>query len=711
MSTLSRLPSLLRLCLCAVLAAPGVLAAGPIDDLAAQTWIQAESRHFKIVTDQPEATARRLLTDLETLRYISTRVRGVETVETAPPLTILAVGGRNSFSQLGLRETVGGVFNISRHGYSALANVAGYVSRTNESMPARTILLHEYHHFLMRLTPVTLAMPMWYDEGMAEYWSSLTIEGDQARFGRPVDGMHREYHLSNAGGEFTMDTAHLFGVTKLKFDDTRASNDEIGSFYAQARYAIHYFQSTRELRAQLERYITLYNSGIGQQRAAQLAFGKTYPELDKEIVRYLNRKIVVRGFKIGMGGLELPPIDMAVRSLDRRAVWATFAQVLPRYAPMNKELGGALLAANRRINPDDPDAHRLHFNHAGNDSDSDLNALVKRFPHHAALLATQGHHMRRYGDAMRETGLDGWVGQLHAARAVLLRAYRADPTLALTYYGLGELQSQLPGTDGLAEGIASMDTAVIYERDAESLRKLARLYLRAGHTAQALGAMRSAVAFASDTESPDFDLALLENLEMLHGPVAPDAAVTATGLAWPDGATYTGPVRDSKPAGNGKYTRSNGSWYEGPFDNGVPHGQGKLVSDRGLTYEGQFERGIARGAGRLQYGHAGALVDYQGQVAHALPSGTGVLTGPSGRNEGEFLDGLPHGAHTYTPPAGPKASGTWRFGMFTWPALGDIVFTGAVSGKGERHGEGWCRPVDNPAALRACTYRDGKRID
>jgi len=214
-----------------------------------------------------------------------------------------------------------------------------------------------------------------------------------------------------------------------------------------------------------------------------------------------------------------------------------------------------------------------------------------------------------------------------------------------------------------------------------------------------------------ELEESMLDIALLENLEMLHGPVAAGATITATGLAWPDGASYTGNVRDKKPAGSGRYTRLNGSYYEGPFEDGLPHGQGKLVSDSGMRYEGRFERGVARGAGRLVFPAGGPMLSYQGQVEHALPSGAGVFVTSAGSYDGQFQEGAPHGPVTFTRASGAKVSGTWRFGKLNWPAAADVLFTGGVSSKGERHGNGWCRPVDNPTEFSLCEYRDGKRVD
>jgi hypothetical protein len=152
-----------KIAACLLLLSAWAHAASDIDELANQAWISVESANFRIVTDQPEKVGRAMLSDLENLRYLSNHVRGAEALP-GPPLTILAMGKRN-LRKLKLPEGMNGVFSISRTGYAALAGVGGYEAATDTGSVARSTLLHEYHHFLLHLSPDTMAYPRWYDEG------------------------------------------------------------------------------------------------------------------------------------------------------------------------------------------------------------------------------------------------------------------------------------------------------------------------------------------------------------------------------------------------------------------------------------------------------------------------------------------------------------------------------------------------------------------
>ena len=60
-----------------------------VADLIDKNWIEIDSPNFRVVTEQPEDVARRMIVDLENLRYISNRVRGAQSLD-GPPLTIVA---------------------------------------------------------------------------------------------------------------------------------------------------------------------------------------------------------------------------------------------------------------------------------------------------------------------------------------------------------------------------------------------------------------------------------------------------------------------------------------------------------------------------------------------------------------------------------------------------------------------------------------------
>lgn len=681
--------------------------AGNINDLVDQNWIEIDSPNFRVVTDQPEDVARHMIVDLENLRYISNRVRGAQSLD-GPPLTIVAMG-RSSFATLGLPRNMAGVFQLSRLGYAAVARIEDYVTSAAASDVSRAIILHEYHHFLLHYSPETTAYPRWYDEGMSEYWSSLVIQDGMAWFGHPVEGSHREDWLADRTGRINLDTKWLFNTNKLSYDNsTRAGKIDMARFYACAKYAIHYFNSSPELRRQLAHYLRLHNMGLSEDQAVRIAFKKSYEELDVDMRRYVERRMMARGFSTGKDGLDLPQVQVKVTKLDRPATYAVLADVVPRFAKRDADMMRELVETNLKLHPDDPKATILAVNRrVVDDGMARLDALLKRYPNDANLLAARAEGLDMAAAAMHDTGVPGWEAPLKEARDLARRAITADPSNPLAYFTLGHVYKLAPDIGPVQEGIAGLDTLVIYEPAPGSLRALAHLYLRNKQLPEAVKSIRSAVAFDAAGKNP-LDALLMENLELVAD-MASSATPDGKGLRYASGAVYEGPVTSGKPDGKGKWLRPEGSYYEGDFVQGQPSGHGKLVSERGVAYEGAFAAGMARGTGRISFPAGGKMVSYEGGVEDAVPSGPGVLVTKEGRLEATFVQGEAHGDGVFVPAHAAPMRGTWHYGAYQWPVADKLVFVGGIDGEGRRHGLGWCRADASPR-IDLCRYKEDRKV-
>lgn len=677
-----------------------------IDKLFRVNWVQAETKHFRVVTDQKVETARLLVNDLEQMRHFSSRALGVESLEGVAPLTVLAIGDTNLFKKLDLSENAAGVFAFSLRGFAAVVNINGYIGDGETQSFARQAMLHEYHHFLVRMTQLTVAYPMWCDEGLAEYFSTFVYDKESVSVGKIDELNNRISGLYGASGSMRIDSAALFNTTKLDYATTNRINKlELYSFYARAGFVIHYFNSSPELRAQLARYLRLYNLGIGQDRAARLAFKRSYAELDKDIAKYLLRHLSARVFKATDGPFKFPPVDIKVEALDQARFAAVLATVVS-HTSVKGEAIAAVMAKNLQLNPDSAQAHTeaLRFSPKGF-SEAAAVALNERFPNNAQLLVMLGDFTREHAQALRASGQPGWLEPLLKARDQFRHAAKADPTYPEAYFGLGRVYLNLPDSEPLDEGIVGLDTASIYKPTPGIFRGLAALALRAKRPNEALEALRRAVTFSAPGTYSEAAL-LLDNLELLNDLNNAEPATTPDGLAYKNGTRYVGQLRGLKPDGAGKLERINGSYIEGTFRDGLPL-TGKLVSERGGEYEGQFSAGLAGGQGALRYPKGAPASSYVGGIALGEPAGRGVLTGTTGRYEGDFLNGDPHGEGTFTPAAKPLTMrGKWLYGRYVWPAIDGEVFVGAIDAKGEASGPGYCYGGAANSAAHACRRGD-----
>jgi len=633
-------------------------AALTIDEVTKEEWIEVSSTNFRVVTEQPEKVARQMVIDLENLRYISNRLRGATSLD-GPPLTIVAVG-KNSAEALQIPKDFEGIFQLSRKGYAAIAKVSDdwWLSQRIEN--SRDVFLHEYHHFLLGYSPESTAYPLWYNEGMSEYWSSMQIEDGKAWFGDHSRNFGREMNLTGTHGKINFDTRSLFNRTTLNQILSDADKAENARFYSRARFAIHYFNSTPELRQQLARYLRLYNMGLSQDQAVRIAFKQSYDELDAGLRTYVAKNMVKRGFDIGPDGLNLPQFDVKVTRLDRAAAVAVLVDVMPRFIPPDSLVIRQLLTVNFAVNLNDPNAHALdlelelgHGRTTVREAVEKVEKLETRFPNNPRLLALHADILANVAIQFHASGSKEWGASVEQARGLYRRSIAASTFNPRAFSGLGALYAAVPELNPVDEGIAALDTAVIYERRPQLFRALADLYLRKKDLHAALSSMRNAVAFNTQEQRP-FDVLLLENLELLMD--LTQAIPTASGLSFKSGATYTGPLRDGKPEGSGTWLRLDGSSYEGEFKDGLPSGHGMLKSERGDLYDGAFANGYAYGKGTMTFSR-GKMKSYDGEVVNATPNGAGVLTTRDGRVAATFRNGVAvNGGNS--PPARPAISQT-----------------------------------------------------
>jgi tetratricopeptide (TPR) repeat protein len=152
----------------------------------------------------------------------------------------------------------------------------------------REVIFHEYLHFLLH-NSAGFIYPAWYNEGIADLYSTITEIDGAIEFGRVPTG--RAHTLVNAGW---IPTGQL-----LKFDyrapDFR-SHRVIPQFYAQSWLMAHYFFiGNAERGRQLKEYLAEINQGSSTEDATRAAFGVDAEKLHGEFRRYWeNGRIPLR---------------------------------------------------------------------------------------------------------------------------------------------------------------------------------------------------------------------------------------------------------------------------------------------------------------------------------------------------------------------------------------------------------------------------------
>lgn len=686
------------------------LFAADIEKLSDDDWLELKSANFTVITDLNEDKARQLIEDLEAYRYFSIEMMKLDVIGDLAPLKILAISSNSNFKKIGLPENWAGVFSLDLFGYSSIANVDGYTKSMKNTNFGRQVLFHEYNHFLVRFTQNSKHVPMWYDEGMAEYWGTFKFDGEKVSVGDFSAIAFRAYDLLSGGGMVMLDSEKLFKTKELPMtSDKPKDQDEVGRFYAQAFFMTHYFYSSDELRAQLNNYIKYLNWGYTEDSAFQKAFQKPYSEVDKDAKKYLKGGLKMRTFSLKEGKLNFPKVDYTVKKMDQSSFYYHVATILPNYGTFDRDTQQKVLEKAIALNPELPELKAIQLAHGlAKDQSILLAELEKTAPNNNLVLNYKADGLRYYANILRAAGIASWQDTMKQARTLYRRAIKADATHPKAYEGLGDVYNYLATTEPMAEGVAGLDTASLYNRSAKTFADLADLYIRNDKDVEAIRALRNALTFTQKLEQTPYSL-ILDNLELFKDVKYLESTTTADGLNYPNDTVYKGAVAKGKPHGFGKITRANGSYYEGHFVDGAMHGKGTLVSVSGYNYEGDFQNGVAKGKGTLHYPQGLEDISYTGDIYYLTPFGKGTLQTKLGKYDGEFWYGFRHGQGVYISNDGKiNLKGRWVYDRYEWPEVNGEQFVGYINEAGQRSGIGACINKSK-SSIDWCTYKDGVR--
>ncbi len=236
----------------------------------AEDWIQVQSQHFVVATNSNEKQARRLADQFERMREMfATTFKLVN--DPSSPIVILAVKDDKDFRALEpeayLKKgslQLGGLFlRAPDKDYILLRLDAG-------GEHPYEVIYHEYTHSLLAKDAEFL--PLWLNEGLAEFFENTEIEDKQVKLGE-----------FNQGNRIVLNQNKLIPLPALFTVDAKSPyyhEENKGSiFYAESWALTHMLQvgDFKEKTNRLGNYLNLLAKHVDPVTAATQAFG----DLDK----------------------------------------------------------------------------------------------------------------------------------------------------------------------------------------------------------------------------------------------------------------------------------------------------------------------------------------------------------------------------------------------------------------------------------------------
>ena len=249
-------------------------------------WLEVKSPHFRVITNGSDHDARHVARAFEQMRSVFESQFSGFKLETPAPLLVLAARDEVTMKMLlprmfkaGVGSQVGGRFEQGWERSYAIVRL-DILSSDLRHPDTYHPVYHEYVHSLLHAN--FRGLPLWLDEGLAEFYGYTRFEGDKMYIGAPSKG-HRLDALETRAP-----------ITLRTFITTRNSivRDEQDSqlFYAQAWALTHFltFGPGMEQGNKLKTFFNLLQRGTEQAKAFEQVFGK-FEDLDKEYRNYINR--------------------------------------------------------------------------------------------------------------------------------------------------------------------------------------------------------------------------------------------------------------------------------------------------------------------------------------------------------------------------------------------------------------------------------------
>jgi len=319
---------------------------------AEQPWVEVRSPHFALITDAGEKRGREVLQRFENMRTAFGVLFKKATINIPIPLQIIAF--RNT-SELRRYAPLWNGKPVELAGFFQGATDKNFIALDLSSEGGWAVAFHEYAHMLINgnFPPE----PAWYDEGFAEYCSTLKVSNKEIDIGLIPEG----------DVQVLRDNPWLKSIALLSIEHTSQeynAGERRGVFYAESWLLVHYYMGREN--SPLNQLVLMWRNKVPVDEAIRKAFGMSPDQVD-----HMLREYYLSGrwkyFKVSapaeindiqytaraLSGVDAAAIlaDLHYHSRDyQEAAFAEFKRILtlqPDNAIANRGLGYAYLQRNQ----------------------------------------------------------------------------------------------------------------------------------------------------------------------------------------------------------------------------------------------------------------------------------------------------------------------------------------------------------------------------
>ncbi len=262
--------------LCTLLCATSIFAGVPAF-CAEPVWTEVRSPHFNVVTDGGDKRGREVALRFEQMRALFAKIILKDKVNIPVPLQIIAFRNAKELKQVsplwkGKPVELSGLFQMGED--------RNFIALDLSAENGWTTVFHEYAHTLLNANyPRTQP---WFDEGFAEYYSTIKVDKKEASIGTAPD---YAFDLLSQGRWFPVD--QLFSVPQ-ESREYNENGERRNMFYGQSWMVFHFIVDKHRLKETSHYFDLVMNHKVPVADAIRQAFGMEPKQFDKELHDYFS---------------------------------------------------------------------------------------------------------------------------------------------------------------------------------------------------------------------------------------------------------------------------------------------------------------------------------------------------------------------------------------------------------------------------------------
>ena len=260
-------------------------------------WLEIHSTHYTVITDAGEKKSKEVALRFEQMRAVFASLLMKDRLNEPAPLTILAFKNDKDYYQTSPLQQGQ---PISVHGFFVPGEDQNFIVLNSFEEESWRAVAHDFAHLLLNYNYPPAEG--WFDDGLAEYFSSIRVDNKQVDIGsdpelNPVfttDLLENQHEAQNQpksltellGAQVWISIPDLF---TMKHDTSSYSEGTHHTlFYAQSWMVMHYLLHEKKLPETGTYFDLVENQHVPVEEAIQKAYGMSVAQLDQAIKDYFH---------------------------------------------------------------------------------------------------------------------------------------------------------------------------------------------------------------------------------------------------------------------------------------------------------------------------------------------------------------------------------------------------------------------------------------